>query len=203
MSAKHAELLFLVLLAMLPGCMATSPAPKAFRHTIADAQKIALGSWTLVDGRVFNADGELLAVDPRDIYLERDAHVTIVNPACVNKVTIAAFETESGGVQAIGTLGTLSGFTHGFFLFFSMPIWAITTASSSYKQSAKGYLEFKREGHAPLDTQPARKWARFPQGMPPGYLESVKAIRISDANCAPFDLTTDPATEKNSAKGAP
>jgi hypothetical protein len=54
-----------------------------------------------------------------------------------------------------------------------------------------------------MNTQPARKWARFPQGMPPGYLETVKGIRISDANCAPFALKTDPATEENPAKGKP
>ena len=190
MSAKRFQVLSLALIGMLPACTATSPAPKAFRQTITNAQKIALGSWTRVDGRVFSADGELLAVDPRDIYLERDAHVTIVNPACVNKLTIAAFESENEGVQGLGALGLLSTLSHGFILVVSMPIWAITTASTSYRQSGAGYLDYKREGNGPINTQPARKWARFPQGMPPGYLETVKGIRISDANCAPVDTKT-------------
>jgi hypothetical protein len=29
-----------------------------------------------------------------------------------------------------------------------------------------------------------RKWARFPQGLPPGYLQQAKAVRHAGMGCA-------------------
>jgi hypothetical protein len=184
---------------LLPACAATSPAPKAYRHTIEEVQRLALGAWTRVEGEHFTLDGELLAAEPESLYLERDHRVDIVHPTCVKKLTIAAFEGQGKEVDVLGGLGALSTPSHGFLLVFSLPIWILSSVSSHYAQSGVGHLEYGRTRVAPLDTPSVRRWARFPQGMPRGYLTTPAGWRITDEHCVlvppPADHAGAPPTE--------
>ncbi len=157
-------------LALFPACVASSPAPEAWRLSMDDVQRIAFGAWTRVQAKGLVVDGELLAANENMLVLARGAHVTLVPSACIETVTVAAFEGTAGEMIAWGTLGSLSTLSHGYFLIFSLPIWLATMGGSTYAQSGAGYLgaDF-RETRAP-ETEKVRKSPQFLQGPPPGYV---------------------------------
>jgi hypothetical protein len=134
-----------------------------------DVQKVALGAWTRVQAKGFVVDGELLAADENTLVLARGDHVALVPSACIETVTVAAFEGAPGQTILWGTVGSLSTATHGYFLLFTLPIWLATTGGATYGHSKAGYIEADfRKTRAP-ETEKVRKSPQFPQGPPPGY----------------------------------
>jgi hypothetical protein len=173
-------------LALFPACMASSPAPEAWRRSMDDVQKVALGAWTRVQGKGLVVDGELLAADEDSLVLARGDYVTLVPPACIETVTVAAFEGAPGQTIAWGVVGSLSTVSHGLFLIFSLPIWVATTGGATYGHSKAGYIEADFRKARGAEVENVRKWARFPQGLPPGYLEH--ATSVLPAKCGVSDV---------------
>jgi hypothetical protein len=166
------------LIALFPACVASSPAPEAWRRSMDDVKKVALGAWTRVNGKTFVVDGELLAVHEGSLVLARGDHVTVVPSTCIETITVAAFEGAPGQTIAWGVLGSASTISHGIFLMFSLPIWLATSGLATYGHSKAGTItaDFRRRQQLTTETEKIRKWARFPQGLPPGYLEQAASV---------------------------
>lgn len=163
-------------LALFPACVASSPAPEAWRLSMDDVQRIAFGAWTRVQAKGLVVDGELLAVDENALVLARGDHVTLVPSACIETVTVAAFEGEPEPTIVWGTVGSLSAATHGYFLIFTLPIWLATTGGATYGHSKAGCIEADFRKARAAETESVRKWARFPQGLPAGFLEQAASV---------------------------
>jgi hypothetical protein len=175
-----------MLAALASGCVAASTAPEGWRRSKEDVQRLALGSWTRIEmrGKVARPaagpapalDGELIAADTQSVVLAQESDVTVVPVRCVTKMTVAAFEPGVGEAVVVGSLGTVSTLSHGFFLVLTAPIWLVTTMSATWAQSGAGTLKDPK--------QPAA-WARFPQGMPSGFLEQARRVTAYGPDCRP------------------
>jgi hypothetical protein len=168
---------------LLPACIASSPAPKAWQRSLDDVQRVSYGAWTRVQGPSLVIDGELIAVEPTRLLLARGNQAAVIPSTCVEHMWVAAFEAP-GTVAAWGGVGALSTISHGFFLVFSLPTWVVTSAVSTYQQTSQGHIENRKNSQASLDSQALRKWARFPQGAPAGYLEQASEVQTMGASCA-------------------
>jgi len=93
--------------------------------------------------------------------------------------------------------GSLSTASHGVYLLFTLPIWLITTAGASYAHSAAGYVRADYQKPLAAEIDKIRKWARFPQGLPPGYLQQAKAVHHAGTGCASAKLLPVHAPSKN------
>lgn len=128
----------------------------------------ARGFSVLVRARARDVKGELLAVDPDKLWILEDPdeqpQLVTVPRRDVQRVSVEAFP--SGAIlpatwTAIGTASTVS---HGFFLIFSAPIWLGTGIPVSVDQAMSNDLDVNRRELGGLF-----QFARFPQGMPPGW----------------------------------
>jgi hypothetical protein len=180
MSARALACLFV----LQSACIARSPAPVAWQRSMDDVKTVTYGAWTRVEGRSFVSDGELLAAERRYLALSRGDEVTIVPSGCIEKVKIAAFEGAPGPTILWGVAGSLSTASHGVYLLFTLPIWLITTAGASYAHSAAGYVRADYQKPLTAELDMIRKWARFPQGLPPGYLQQAEAVHHAGTGCA-------------------
>jgi len=188
---------------LLPACIASSPAPVAWRRSMEDVKTVTYGAWIHVDGRSFVSDGELLAAEEGYLALSRDDEVTIVPSECIEKVEIAAFENTSEQTILWGVAGSLSTASHGYYLVFTLPIWLITTWGATYAHSAAGHVRVDYHQSLTAKVDEIRKWARFPQGLPKGYLKQAKAVHHAGTGCGsanplplPMHAPDAPATNK-------
>jgi len=161
----------LVACAALAGCI-SNPDP---RHpTLEMKEREGFGSYIEVTTRQhYLIAGELIAVD-RDL-------VRVLRPAPPNRLVaipigdvigadLYTYESDSG-FGGWGIAGGLSTLTHGFFLALSLPVWIAVSAATAATESRHVLVSF------PDDPWPAlAKWARFPQGAPPGLDEQALVV---------------------------
>jgi hypothetical protein len=162
-------------------CATRSPGPPSWQVRASEVDRSTRGAWanvTLWGGG--GLSGELLAVDDQALYVGLSGRLTRVPHKCATLLQLAAFENPAMEVSALGALGTLSTLSHGFFLVFTVPVWAVTAGLSSYGHSRSGHLKFG-VGEEPLST--ASAWARFPAGMPTGFIDRVPERVALDATC--------------------
>jgi hypothetical protein len=177
--------------AMLAAACATrSPAPPSWQVPAREVDRSQHGAWANVTLRGGGGlSGELLAVDDQALYVGLSPRLTRVPHQCVTLLRLAAFESPAMEVSALGALGTLSTLSHGFFLLFTAPIWAVSAGLSTYGQSRTGHLKFGL-GEEPVST--ASAWSRFPAGMPTGYIDRVPERVALDATCQALRLGAPP-----------
>jgi hypothetical protein len=164
---------------VVAGC-ASSPAPPAWRRSLGQAQRSPYGAYcraNLRGGR--SIAGELLAVAPTGVIIDDHLRLRRVPTACVITMEVVAFEAPRSGALGWGLLGALSTISHGFILIFSAPVWLIVTPIATYGQGRAGYQRYA-QGPSLLEAQP---WARFPQGMPPGFFEVAPESEVLDPKC--------------------
>jgi hypothetical protein len=122
-----------------------------------------------VEARARSVTGELLAVDRANLWvLEGDDagdHPVAIPRRDVRQVGVQALP--SGGIvtNPWTIAGTLSTFSHGYFLIFSAPVWAIVGFGTGIDEGVSNDLHVDRPS---LDS--LSQYARFPQGLPPGFL---------------------------------
>jgi hypothetical protein len=168
--------------ALLEGCAATSPAPPSWQRTMAEAALTPYGAWanvTLTTGQVVS--GELLAVDQQTAFVGLSAGLRVLPIRCVTSLRLAVYEGDSLGPGLVSFLGLLSTASHGFLLVFSAPVWGITAGMTTYNSSATGHRTFA--ARSTPDLEQARRFARFPAGLPPGYRERATAQQSLDERC--------------------
>lgn len=168
MRIRSRSLVALIAIAALVGCTYGTPDP---RHpTLERMQVTSYGAYAQVELTTgASVEGELIAADGTVIRLlplgSRNV-ITIAKPDIASG-RLFRYESEAG-VGAWGTVGTLSTLSHGFFLIFTAPIWMLWTGLTARSEDDHVVLEFHRGGWDEV-----AKWARFPQGMPPGFGQSA------------------------------
>lgn len=113
--------------------------------------------------------GELISVERSVIRVLRfgagTGALTWVATTDVKSADLYEYEAEGayGGWALLGVLSTIS---HGFFLVFTAPIWIISGSIAGSAESRHIVMSFPEHGWGEIV-----KWARFPQGLPPGLNE--------------------------------
>lgn len=157
--------LLLGVLLTVPGCVSTS-APDAWESSSEEMQRTAYGAWVDVQyGDAAAPDtvqGELLAATTDSLFvLPLDGPFRAVARPTINELQLTAYDANWGYLGAWTTLGALSTASHGGFLILSFPVWVIGGSAAASAQSRRPVYT-----NPPLDT--LRRFARFPQGLPPG-----------------------------------
>jgi hypothetical protein len=130
------------------------------------------GGWALV--RLMEPDllleGELLAAVRDTVWVLRDDGVHIVHRAEVRRAEVVGFDSRPHDVGRGTALGILATVTHGVFLVATAPLWITTGVLGSIHQESISRVRAEADDLAVL-----AKFARFPQGPPPGLdLQSLR-----------------------------
>jgi hypothetical protein len=159
--------LLLALATLMSGC-ASNPAPKTWRPTLAQAQQSTRGGWILVEPLVSGVppanaspvEGELIAIDETAYHVLTAGGLRSVPRSSTHRITVVAYATSPGAVAIWASVGGLSTLSHGYYLAFTAPMWAIAGGIVAVNESRAGLIH---------DADRARAFARFPQGFPPGF----------------------------------
>ena len=150
---------------------ATNPAPKGWLPAAAEAPRSTRGGWIVLTrsggGKAGRVAGELIAVDEAGFVVLTTTGVAKVSLPQVERARVAGYASAWSELALWDGAGVASTLSHGGFLVFSVPMWLVGTAFMA------------GESKAPLIDYPAkpvaqlRKYARFPQGLPPGLDEAL------------------------------
>lgn len=113
--------------------------------------------------------GELLAVEEERIWLQTAEGAEPFPVAPTDRVTVELAKSDRGKTALWSTFGCASTVTHGAFLIFTGPAWIATGVTSSV--GARRSTELNVD---PGDLPRLYQFARFPQGLPPGFLPEVE-----------------------------
>lgn len=141
-------------------------------------QREAYGAWVDVRGaapadsaRGSGVRGELVAASDDSLWvLPLDGSLRSVSRTAASRVRLTTFDANWGYLAAWTTLGTLSTASHGFGSIFSAPIWVLWGGLATRTQSFGPIFEDP-------DTDVLRRYARFPQGVPPEVARSELAAK--------------------------
>lgn len=154
------------------GCASTS-APDAWQSTAQAMQHEAYGAWidvrfaSPIDSvKTSRVRGELVAADDDSLWvLPLDGGLRSIPRETTRQVQLTTFDANWGYLATWTTLGTLSTISHGMLLIISGPVWILGGSSATDIQS-----------QMPIHTNPStvvlRRYARFPQGLPPSVSRS-------------------------------
>jgi hypothetical protein len=163
---RRAGLALLAALALGPaaGCF-QSTAPRGWLPAAEEAPHQAFGSWIRLEDRsrppTTVTEGELIAVDRDTIHVHSFGRLVSLPRASVCCVTLTAFHLDYGSIAAWAALGTLSTASHGFGLILTAPIWMLAGTAAASNASVAPRIQS-------TDPDVLRRFARFPQGIPPG-----------------------------------
>lgn len=155
--------------ATLSACL-SNPDPRS--PTTLEVQQQSLGGWVVVTPRQGpRVSGELISVDAYNLALltvapkyggqPRELHLIPI--AAIQKAELFRYESNDTNLGTWGIVGTLSTISHGIFLALSAPVWVVSSSIAGVSESRHIRLTYPDDPLAEL-----AKWARFPQGMPPG-----------------------------------
>ena len=166
--------IFLLILALLSGC-ATANAPRGWLPTAVEAQKRAFGGWIFVwtgpKGKLsLAAQGELIAVGTDRVYVLASDGMKETLTAEITEARMAFYNSQSSNLAAWSVVGLLSTLSHGALLVISAPVWAVGGSAATLSHDSTSRTRFPKKQWEELS-----KYARFPQGLPPGLeLASLK-----------------------------
>jgi hypothetical protein len=154
------------------GCLHNpDPKPRSMSAVHTDAH----GGFVVVRvaGQV-DHQGELIAIGLEGVWVLAGDQLIVTPHERVSDLDVYAYDVTVGGVAGWGLLGTLSTISHGFFLVFSAPVWIVTTIAASASHSGSAHKGYVNNGRG--DWSELTKWARFPQGMPPGLTTAEQLL---------------------------
>lgn len=169
MAATSSVVVATVVALVVAACGANDPAPQRWQRSAAKAERSPYGAWIQVKTSDRVVAGELLAVSDTELLVADRGRVASIAIADVIEAVLSAYQNPVSEVATLGTLGAITTVSHGFWLVFSLPVWAITAGSSTKVHSGKGFLHYPRGSANSPDLRTWRKWARFPQGLPSGF----------------------------------
>lgn len=121
-----------------------------------------------------DVDGEFLALGADSVWvLDRDGGVEGVALDRVEKADLYAYDPDLAGGQAWALLGLLGTASNGYYSTFTIPLWSLA-AGIGLGSDRRAAAPAVRKRSA---WEEARRWARFPQGLPPN-LPRTMATRI-------------------------
>lgn len=155
-------------LGCVSGC-AGNPVPREWRPPAAVAQRSSRGGWITIEavaasgvrstGRPL-AEGELIAIDEAAFHVLTTAGLQAVPRTIGHRITLVSYGTPGGTLALWAVAGGFSTLSHGRFLLLTAPMWAIAGIAATLTEKRAGMLH---------DDDLARRFARFPQGLPPGF----------------------------------
>lgn len=107
--------------------------------------------------------GELLAVDKCGVYVLENGAVTGVPSPSVTRATVAVYSSKAGLYGLWMGVGALSTASHGFLLVFTLPVWVGAGIPTTVSTAGAN------DSTQPSANAPLFQYARFPQGLPPGF----------------------------------
>lgn len=143
-----------------------STAPRGWLPRADSLATDAFGAWARVDTAAFGpsapVEGELIALDDDSLHvLGMDGTLRSLSITQLRSITLTTFRQNLGELKTWAGLGFLSTVSHGFYLILTGPVWALAgTVATSYASTTPRLTG--NDGTAEL-----RKFARFPQGIPP------------------------------------
>ena len=152
-------------LAWLTGC-AGNPVPQEWRQPARMVQHGPRGGWIRIETMETSGSapagprfvqGELIAVDRAVIHVLTAGGLQSVPATSVRHATLVAYATPTGAFTAWAIAGGVSTLSHGGFLLFTAPTWAVG-----------GIIAARTEGRAGKLREAVARFARFPQGLPAG-----------------------------------
>jgi hypothetical protein len=163
----HRLLPWLMLALAVGGCgRVHAPAGAVPRPEAAQAD--AFGGWARVThaagGVQIVTEGELIAVGPDSVWLLRDSGPLAIPTPAIGRIQVTGFDSAPGTVGAATALGVLATVSNGWLLVLTAPAWLITGAVASETQARQS-----RVLATPQDIDRITLFARFPQGLPPGF----------------------------------
>lgn len=155
-------------------------APPDFLPKASEVSTSVKGAWIQIDyisshGKV-DVDGELLAVQDNHAYLLQGDVVRAVSIDSVKSARVTYYASESGTVAGAVFLGTMSTLANGWYLVFTAPMWIIGGTAATAGRSRDPIVGIYRDEWAE-----AVKYARFPQGLPPGFAPAAEPPFVSVA----------------------
>jgi hypothetical protein len=162
MRSRELVVLAAALLVSAAGCLHNpDPRPRSMGAVQSDTH----GGFVVVRlAKQVDHQGELIAVGPEGVWVLAGGRLIRTPLERVTELEVYAYDVSIAGVASWGLLGTLSTISHGFLLVLSAPAWLITTIAITASHSGTAYERYTEGG----DWSELAKWARFPQGMPPG-----------------------------------
>jgi len=162
---------------LLAACV-SNPAPSGWLPPAEIAAREAYGGWIVVDttkdsrtgwhgvGSEAQAEiaGELIAVDPDTVFVMSGRGLVAMPASLVRRATLFSYDAHWGQLATWGFVGTLSTLSNGAFLILTAPLWIIASTSAAASRSRAPMVELAERGDRWAEL---RRYARFPQGMPP------------------------------------
>lgn len=171
MRNRNGIALLALLAASACGCASAPTAPPDFLPKASEVPTSVKGAWIQIDyisshGRI-DVDGELLAVQDHHAYLLQGDVVRAVSIDSVKSARVTYYE--SGAVAGAVFLGTMSTLANGWYLVLTAPMWIIGGTAATAGRSRDPVVGIDRDEWAE-----AIPYARFPQGLPPGFAPAVE-----------------------------
>lgn len=161
--------LWCVVVALVAGC-ATTTAPSGFLSPPSETQSGVYGGWMAADYAVGKdkreARGELIAVQVDSVFILMEDGLTAIPKATISKAKLSVYDSEAKLLGLWTGVGALSTLSHGAGLILSAPSWIIIGSIATASQSHAPHIvssTFEEKLWEEI-----RKYARFPQGLPPG-----------------------------------
>ena len=152
----------------LSGC-GRNTAPPGWHPPALVALRSSHGGWIRIEGTAASGtqsrdglltEGELIAVDQTAFHVLGKSGFQSVPRASVKKITLVGYGNRARTLALWSVLGGVSTLSHGFYLLFTAPTWTIGGIVASQKEKHAGVWH---------DEDVAFRFARFPQGLPPGF----------------------------------
>lgn len=161
-----------MLICLAAGGCASTGAPDGWLPVAEEAPQDPYGAWVTVEFQKWHDDrvlaGEFLAVDADSLYVLTSFAgsgdpVVGVSLTIVKKAKLASFDPQTGKAASWVTFGALTSLSHGLGAAVSVPLWVIMGSAMAGSHSRTPLENYP---HLPWDE--LKKFARFPQGPPPG-----------------------------------
>jgi hypothetical protein len=124
------------------------------------------GSFIFVKTDSGLTSGELLAAERDSVYIMSEGkRIVALADRDVLSARLVRFNPQAGGVAGLTMLGVLSTLSNGFGLIFTAPAWILVGTGATAARSHEPEMELHKH-----DWKPMLAYARFPAGLPPGFL---------------------------------
>lgn len=178
---KRALCIVLITFGVLMSGCASNTAPQGWLPAPSDSGKVSFGGWIEVgDVSKNRIAGELIALSEENIYVLTDSSLVPVPREGIQYAQVTAYniEEETDRLKLVTGLGTLSTLSHGGYLVFSAPLWIIAGSATTGQFSHWPVIQYPKQPLAEMT-----KYARFPQGLPPGLdISSLKPKQMRVKN---------------------
>lgn len=144
-----------------------NPAPRGWLAPAAQAQSGVYGGWIELryeEGeRERELEGELIALADDTLFVLSDSSFQALPRTLVRRARVTGYDPATGLLSAWTVGGIVGTASHGGFLIISLPVWILSGSLAANANSSAAKIEYPDGAWAAL-----RKYARYPQGLPPG-----------------------------------